>query len=141
LRCVLCWLGGLGDGEGEGGRMLVYTCVYVYVCVSGWVGWLCGDYVTHHTHTHTPVPNPTHRYIHGKAYDLTDWVKHHPGGQDALLNMQGRDGTALFESYHFFTDRHRNLLVRRGLGWVVMWCGVFWLGGRGDSGDGWGLAP
>ena len=26
--------------------------------------------------------------------------------------MQGRDATALFESYHFFTDRHHNLLVR-----------------------------
>jgi len=51
-------------------------------------------------------------YIHGKAYDLTDWVRFHPGGQDALLNAQGRDGTALFESYHFFTDRARNLLAK-----------------------------
>lgn len=119
-----------------------------------------------------------HRYIHGQAYDLTDWLDRHPGtipkkvsfsstsfhendfqskhsqserfhlklsdlrstetvrparvmisrygianltslslsdvspgGAYALLNCRGMDITALFESYHPFTDRPRARLA------------------------------
>lgn len=51
-------------------------------------------------------------YIHGKAYDLTDFVYKHPGGPTVLLNTQGRDMTALFEAFHPFTDRPHNLLAK-----------------------------
>ena len=45
--------------------------------------------------------------VHGIDYDLTDFVKLHPGGKEALELGRGRDCTALFESYHPFTKRHR----------------------------------
>lgn len=45
--------------------------------------------------------------IHGKDYDLSDFVERHPGGKEAILLGRGRDCTALFESYHPFTNRHR----------------------------------
>lgn len=38
--------------------------------------------------------------IRGKVYDVTDFAKHHPGG-DQLLNLAvARDATIMFESYH-----------------------------------------
>ena len=54
-------------------------------------------------------------WIHGNAYFLEDFVKHHPGGKEAILLGKGRDCTALIESYHPFSsdrvwkilDKHR----------------------------------
>lgn len=37
--------------------------------------------------------------IKGKVYDMSSWVKHHPGGR-LILNGSGREATALFKSYH-----------------------------------------
>ena len=48
--------------------------------------------------------------IHGKKYDLRKFIERHPGGQDTILMTQGKDCTELFESYHTFTKRHRQLL-------------------------------
>ena len=45
--------------------------------------------------------------IHGRDYDLDDFVEQHPGGQEAILLGKGRDCTALFDSYHPFTNLHR----------------------------------
>ena len=45
--------------------------------------------------------------IHGEDYDLNDFIHRHPGGKEAILLGRGRDCTALFESYHPFTTRHR----------------------------------
>jgi Cytochrome b5-like Heme/Steroid binding domain len=50
--------------------------------------------------------------IHGAQYDLRNFVARHPGGQQAILLGQGRDCTALFESYHPFTSQHRAVLQR-----------------------------
>jgi Cytochrome b5-like Heme/Steroid binding domain len=50
--------------------------------------------------------------IHGVEYDLRDFVSRHPGGEQAILLGQGRDCTALFESYHPFTGQHRVVLQR-----------------------------
>ena len=36
----------------------------------------------------------------------------HPGGADALVLVRGRDCTALFESYHAFTDKPRQVLPK-----------------------------
>ncbi|MDB5264846.1 MAG: conserved rane protein of unknown function [Parcubacteria group bacterium] len=38
--------------------------------------------------------------IGGKVYDLTLWVKQHPGGSRAILSLCGHDGTAAFEREH-----------------------------------------
>jgi hypothetical protein len=42
-------------------------------------------------------------WIHGKGYDLMEFVKNHPGGVEAILLGKGRDCTALVESYHAFS--------------------------------------
>jgi fatty acid desaturase len=41
--------------------------------------------------------------IHGKTYDLTKFK--HPGGSIPINLCDGKDGTALFESYHPVSDR------------------------------------
>lgn len=38
--------------------------------------------------------------IQGKVYDVTEWVKEHPGGDTAILNMAGQDVTDAFIAYH-----------------------------------------
>jgi len=38
--------------------------------------------------------------IDGKAYDLTDFLKSHPGGASALMLCKGLDCTELFRTYH-----------------------------------------
>ena len=48
--------------------------------------------------------------VHGQQYDLSDFVARHPGGKEAIELGRGRDCTALFESYHPFTDQHRAVL-------------------------------
>lgn len=50
--------------------------------------------------------------IHGVYYDLNDFSDKHPGGRDALELGKGRDCTALFESYHPFTNNHRKVLEK-----------------------------
>lgn len=50
--------------------------------------------------------------IHGNSYDLSDFVTVHPGGVESILLGKGRDCTALFESYHPFTENHRHVLSR-----------------------------
>ena len=48
--------------------------------------------------------------IHGKKYNLTNFIERHPGGKDTILMTKGKDCTELFESYHTFTQRHKLLL-------------------------------
>jgi cytochrome b involved in lipid metabolism len=35
--------------------------------------------------------------IHGKVYDLTRFLDEHPGGEEVLLELGGKDGTEAFE--------------------------------------------
>mmetsp|Transcript_31873 Transcript_31873/g.77257 ORF Transcript_31873/g.77257 Transcript_31873/m.77257 type:complete len:477 (-) Transcript_31873:37-1467(-) len=49
-------------------------------------------------------------WIHGNGYDLTKFVERHPGGKEAILLGRGRDCTALFESYHIFSNEHWKVL-------------------------------
>jgi cytochrome b involved in lipid metabolism len=51
--------------------------------------------------------------IHGQEYNLADFVHRHPGGKEAILLGQGRDCTALFESYHSFTRQNRYVPLDR----------------------------
>lgn len=59
---------------------------------------------------------PSQWIIHGVAYDLSPYVDRHPGGKEALMLGQGRDCTALFESYHPFTEQHRIVLAKHRIG-------------------------
>ncbi|CAN4128400.1 unnamed protein product [Withania somnifera] len=38
--------------------------------------------------------------IQGKVYDVSNWVKEHPGGDFPLLNLAGQDVTDAFVAYH-----------------------------------------
>lgn len=38
--------------------------------------------------------------IQGKVYDVTEWVKDHPGGEIPLLNLAGQDVTDAFVAFH-----------------------------------------
>ncbi|KAI9226108.1 MAG: cytochrome b5 [Piptocephalis tieghemiana] len=35
--------------------------------------------------------------IHGKVYNITDFIEEHPGGEDILFEQGGMDATAAFE--------------------------------------------
>lgn len=38
--------------------------------------------------------------IQGKVYNVSDWVKDHPGGDTALINLSGQDATDAFIAFH-----------------------------------------
>ncbi|MED6144338.1 hypothetical protein PIB30_014871 [Stylosanthes scabra] len=38
--------------------------------------------------------------IHGKVYNVTNWLQHHPGGSLPLLNLAGQDVTDAFLAFH-----------------------------------------
>ncbi|GKF43517.1 delta(8)-fatty-acid desaturase-like protein [Tanacetum coccineum] len=38
--------------------------------------------------------------IQGKVYDVTEWVKIHPGGDIPLMNLAGQDVTDAFIAFH-----------------------------------------
>lgn len=38
--------------------------------------------------------------IQGKVYDVSEWVKDHPGGESPLMNLAGQDVTDAFVAFH-----------------------------------------
>lgn len=38
--------------------------------------------------------------INGNVYDLTSWIPQHPGGEQAILQLCGTDGTEKFNRQH-----------------------------------------
>lgn len=45
-------------------------------------------------------------FIHGKKYDLTNFIAKHPGGRQILEKSKNlEDSSALFETYHAFSNR------------------------------------
>ncbi|CAM9158112.1 unnamed protein product [Discosporangium mesarthrocarpum] len=59
---------------------------------------------------------PPHLWrVHGTLYDLAPFVDRHPGGKAAINLGRGRDCTAMFESYHPFTNRHRSVLAKHAV--------------------------
>ena len=39
-------------------------------------------------------------FLHGKVYDLTEFLPEHPGGKKPPLMAAGKDGTEMFEMLH-----------------------------------------
>ena len=72
------------------------------------------------TSTPTPTPTPTatsagfnkanvalHNtktdcwsYVDGKVYNLTLWIKEHPGGEDVIISMCGSNGADMLHGHH-----------------------------------------
>ena len=48
--------------------------------------------------------------IDGGVYDLTQWIRSHPGGSGAILNLCGKDGSASFTSQHGGQARPSSIL-------------------------------
>jgi cytochrome-b5 reductase len=44
--------------------------------------------------------------LHGKVYNITPYLRFHPGGADILVKAAGRDATALFNKYHPWVNAH-----------------------------------
>jgi cytochrome b involved in lipid metabolism len=38
--------------------------------------------------------------INGSVYNVTSWISQHPGGQEAILSLCGKDGSSLFNGQH-----------------------------------------
>jgi cytochrome b involved in lipid metabolism len=54
--------------------------------------------------------------IDGGVYDLTDWIRQHPGGSGSIRSLCGTDGTAQFTSQHGGEARPSSTLERYYLG-------------------------
>lgn len=50
------------------------------------------------------TPNDAWTAIQGKVYNITPYLRFHPGGQDTLLRVAGRDGTRLFYLTHAWVN-------------------------------------
>ncbi|EPT00384.1 hypothetical protein FOMPIDRAFT_1023784 [Fomitopsis schrenkii] len=56
--------------------------------------------------------------VHGKVYDVTDFLPEHPGGQAIILKYAGKDATAAYEPIHPPDAITTNLPVEKHLGVV-----------------------
>ncbi len=54
--------------------------------------------------------------IEGSVYDLTKWISLHPGGQQAILSICGKDGTAAFTAQHDHAQKQQDILVTYKIG-------------------------
>ena len=56
--------------------------------------------------------------INGNVYELTAWIKQHPGGSQAILSICGKDGTAAFEGQHGGDKKPEAMLATFKIGTV-----------------------
>ncbi len=54
--------------------------------------------------------------ISGKVYDLTSWIGKHPGGDEAILAICGKDGSQLFDGQHGMDPKAKAVLPKFYLG-------------------------
>lgn len=54
--------------------------------------------------------------IDGAVYDLTPWIRQHPGGERAILGICGIDGSAAFNGQHGGQSRPAAALVNFKIG-------------------------
>lgn len=48
--------------------------------------------------------------INGLVYDLTAWISRHPGGQENIISICGKDGSAAFNGQHGTQGRPESIL-------------------------------
>lgn len=49
--------------------------------------------------------------INGNVYDLTSWIPNHPGGEKAILQLCGVDGSAKFNGKHGGAPKQATILA------------------------------
>lgn len=57
--------------------------------------------------------------IHGKVYDLTDFIRNHPGGVDKIMRFAGKDATLGFHQIHSSDIIVNNLEQSKCLGVIL----------------------
>jgi len=54
--------------------------------------------------------------INGNVYDLTSWIPEHPGGEQAILQLCGTDGSAKYNGKHGDAPKQAAVLIGFKLG-------------------------
>ncbi len=54
--------------------------------------------------------------INGQVYDVTFWIKQHPGGERAILGLCGKDGSSAFDRKHGGQARPESELAKFVIG-------------------------
>lgn len=54
--------------------------------------------------------------INGNVYDLTSWIVEHPGGEGAILQLCGTDGSDEFDATHGNSPQAKNALTNFQIG-------------------------
>lgn len=49
--------------------------------------------------------------INGNVYDVTSWIPNHPGGEKAILQLCGTDGSKKFNEQHGGAEKQAMILV------------------------------
>ncbi|WP_425307321.1 cytochrome b5-like heme/steroid binding domain-containing protein [Ammonicoccus fulvus] len=57
--------------------------------------------------------------VDGGVYDLTNWIRQHPGGQTRILNLCGTDATSAFGGQHGTAERPNAQLASMRIGTLV----------------------
>lgn len=57
--------------------------------------------------------------INGGVYDVTEWIRNHPGGEGPILSLCGQDGTAAFMGQHGSDSRPQRALAGFKIGTLV----------------------
>ena len=75
------------------------------------------------TKTYTLADVATHKTasdcwttVNGSVYNVTSWIKQHPGGSQTIISMCGIDGSGAFDGQHGGQKRPTNELVTFKIG-------------------------
>jgi len=63
-----------------------------------WREWSLDEVRKHNT------PEDAWMVLRGKVYNVTPYLRYHPGGVDTILKAAGTDGTALFDKFHAWVN-------------------------------------
>ena len=67
-----------------------------------WEGGLYAAYA--HNRTNTTHAHSHSKKRHAQVYNITPYLRYHPGGPDTLLDAAGTDATALFQKHHAWVN-------------------------------------
>ncbi len=54
--------------------------------------------------------------VNGSVYDLTNWISKHPGGEQAIISLCGKDGSAIFNGKHGDMQKQADILATFKIG-------------------------
>lgn len=57
--------------------------------------------------------------INGDVFNLTDWIAQHPGGEEAILSVCGKDGSAAFNDQHGGDRKPERILSSYQIGALI----------------------